>query len=62
MEEILKAIKNDEEIQNLRKQWIELNEQGVISKPCLGFNFDEYSDIEEYRDALKSGIKEVFNK
>ncbi len=57
MEEILKQIKNDEEIQSLRKKWIDLYEQGLKKEPCIPFNFDEYSDIEEYREALKKGIE-----
>lgn len=47
---IINALKNDKEIQKLRKHLY------YITGQDLGFNYDCYSSIDEYREHLKECI------
>ena len=43
MNKLIEMLIKDEEIQKIRKEWIELNVQ-----PWWGFNYDEYNGLDDY--------------
>ena len=44
----------DEEIQKIRKEWIELNVQ-----PWWGFNYDEYNGLDDYKKQIRIELKKM---
>lgn len=53
MEELIKMIESDEEIQQMRKQW-EKSKQG----PFPPFNTDEYANIPDYKEKVRAELNE----
>ncbi len=48
MERLIKKLRSDEELTRIRKEWIEKTDE-----PFPLFNFDQYSDIDDYKEKLK---------
>ena len=56
MNNIIDEILNDEEILKMKIEWLELDLDDWI---C--FNFDEFSNIQEYKNKLKTKLEEFRN-
>ena len=50
--EIIKRMRSDEEIQQLRVEWKE-----KMNSPFPLYNYDEYSSLEDYKEKIKRKLK-----
>ena len=53
MIELMKRLKEDEELNRLKEKY-----EHLTGKPPFGFNFDEYGSVEEYKQEYRNRIKE----
>lgn len=56
MSEILDMIINDEEIRQIKKEWLEIDKNS-----WMPFNYDEYMGFEDYKEKLKVGLEKLKN-
>lgn len=54
MSKILEMIVNDEEIRQIKKEWLEIDEDS-----WMPFNYDEYLCFEDYKEKLKLGLEKL---
>jgi len=54
MNKLIEMLIKDEEIQKIRKEWIELNVQ-----PWWGFNYDEYNGLDDYKKQIRIELKKM---
>lgn len=56
MSKILEMIINDEEIRQIKKEWLEIDKYS-----WMPFNYDEYMGFEDYKEKLKLGFEKLKN-
>lgn len=54
MSKIPEMIIKDEEIKNIKKQWLEIDRDSQMP-----FNFDEYGGVDDYKEKLKEGFERL---
>ena len=54
MNKLIEMLIKDEEIQKIRKEWIELNVQ-----PWWGFNYDEYNGLDDNKKQIRIELKKM---
>lgn len=53
MRELLKLIREDKEIQEMRKEWREKKDY-----PFPPYNYDEYGGIDDYKQKIRRRLRE----
>lgn len=56
MKKLLEAIKNDVEIQTMRKEW----EEKKRDIPFPGYNYDEYGGIDDYKEKIRKKLDTTY--
>ena len=51
MKRLMRYLHTDEELQQMRKEWKER-----FKEPFPGFNFDEYGNVELYKEKIREGL------
>lgn len=52
MKKLIEYLRTDAELQEMRKEWKE-----KFKEPFPGFNFDEYGNMEYYKEKIREGLK-----
>ena len=54
MEKLIRKLKNDDEINAIKKEWLEIGIQ-----PWWGFNYDEFDSIDDYKCKLREKLEDM---